>query len=81
MNPAANADPDEILEEEREVVKLRLRCEGCGNALSVDPNERGKLDNLVRAHLTTAGERYGTPCSQETITEERVYTDGSTEGL
>lgn len=81
MNPAAEADVDDVLNEEREVIKLRYACEACGLMLSVGPNERGKLDNLVRAHLNTAGERYDTPCAEDTIVEQEVYPDGSTEAI
>jgi len=81
MNPAADADPDAILDEEREPLKIRLKCSACGVALSVGVNERGKLDQLANAHLNTAGERYATPCSEETLIRETVYTDGSTEAL
>jgi hypothetical protein len=81
MNPAADHDADAILNEEREPVKLRVRCKACGVAFSVEMCERGTLDNLANAHLNTAGERYGTPCSEETLIRETVYTDGSTEAL
>jgi hypothetical protein len=81
MNPAAGADAGEVLNEEREPVKLRVRCSACRVAFSVGVDERGKLDNLANAHLNTAGERYGTPCSEETLIRETVYTDGSTEAL
>jgi hypothetical protein len=79
MNPAADADADDILDAESEPVKLRLVCEACGVAFSVDPQQRGYLDRLRQAHLRTAGERYGTPCSEDSLTSERVYADGSTE--
>jgi hypothetical protein len=81
MNPAADADVEDILDSEREAIKLRMECEGCGVALSVGPEERGRLDKLVRAHLNTAAERYGTPCSEETLATERVYSDGTTEAI
>jgi len=81
MNPAADADADEILESEREPIKLRLVCEACGVALSVEPQQRGELDRLRQAHLRTAGERYGTPCSDDTLRNQRVYSDGTTEAI
>lgn len=81
MNPAADADAEAILDDAEEIVKLRLVCEACGVAFSVAPEQRGDLDRLLQAHLRTAGERYGTPCSDETIRSERVFADGSTEAL
>jgi hypothetical protein len=81
MNPAADADAEAVLDAEREALKLRLVCEACGVALSVGPEQRGELDRLRQAHLRTAGERYGTPCSEETLRSERVYTDGSAEAI
>ena len=81
MNPAADADAEAILDDTAEPVKLRLVCEACGVALSVEPGQRGELDRLRQAHLRTAGERYGTPCSDESLVSERVYADGSTEAV
>jgi len=81
MNPAADADAEAILDDAAEAVKLRLVCEACGVALSVEPGQRGELDRLRQAHLRTAGERYGTPCSAETVRSERVFADGSTEAI
>jgi len=81
MNPAADADADAILNDADEAIKLRFVCEGCGVALSVESGQRGELDRLRQAHLRTAGERYGTPCSDETIRAERVFADGSTEAI
>jgi hypothetical protein len=81
MNPAADADADEILEAEREPIKLRVVCEACGIALSVEPGKPGELDRLREAHLRTARERYGTPCSDESLASERVYSDGTTEAI
>jgi len=81
MNPAADADAEAILDGAAEPVKLRLVCEACGVAFSVEPGQRGDLDRLRQAHLRTAGERYGTPCSDDTLRSERVFADGSTEAL
>lgn len=81
MNPAADADAAEILETEREPLKLRLKCQACGVAFSVDVDQRGELDRLRQAHLRTAGERYGTPCSEDSLVSERVYADGTTEAI
>jgi len=81
MNPAADADAEAILDDTAEPVKLRLTCGACGVALSVEPGQRGDLDRLWQAHLRTAGERYGTPCSEETVLKQRVLSDGSTEAV
>jgi hypothetical protein len=81
MNPAADADAEDILDDAVDAIKLRLVCDACGVALSVGPQERGDLDRLRKAHLRTAGERYGTPCSEESIRTERVFADGSTEAI
>jgi hypothetical protein len=81
MNPASDVDAEDVLDDQREVAKLRYTCEACGLRLSVEPGQRGELDRLVRAHLNTAGERFSTPCAEDTIFEERVYSDGSTEAI
>ena len=81
MNPAADADAEAILETEREALKLRLKFEACGVAFSVEPGQRGELDRLRQAHLRTAGEGYGTPCSEDSLVSERVYADGTTEAI